>query len=100
MNVNAAECAQYAITHEIKMVESSLTSLKLALSDQNLELLPDYESRVELLKRLKFIDDNSTVLLKGRVACEVSFVCPPCAFICSSRVALRVASLASADIRV
>jgi antiviral helicase SKI2 len=57
--------------HEIKTVEASLTQLKLALSDQNLELLPDYESRVEVLKRLQFIDDNSTVLLKGRVACEV-----------------------------
>lgn len=62
---------QYAALHEIKLVEASLTQLKLALSDQNLELLPDYESRVDVLKRLQFIDDNSTVLLKGRVACEV-----------------------------
>lgn len=53
-------------------MEASLAHLKLMLSDQNLELLPDYEQRVEVLKRLKFIDDNSTVLLKGRVACEVS----------------------------
>jgi len=63
---------QYAVLHETKLVEASLTQLKIALSHQNLELLPDYESRVEVLKRLKFIDDNSTVLLKGRVACEVS----------------------------
>ncbi|ORX40739.1 NUC185 domain-domain-containing protein [Kockovaella imperatae] len=62
----------YAITHEIKLVEASLTQLKIALSDQNLELLPDYESRVQVLKRLKFIDDNATVLLKGRVACEIN----------------------------
>lgn len=62
---------QYATLHQTKVVEQSLTQLKLALSDQNLELLPDYESRVEVLKRLKFIDENSTVLLKGRVACEV-----------------------------
>lgn len=45
--------------------------LKLAISDQNLELLPDYEQRVQVLKELKFIDENATVLLKGRVACEV-----------------------------
>lgn len=64
---------QYDVLHETKKVEASLTQLKLALSDQNLELLPDYESRVEVLKHLQFIDDNSTVLLKGRVACEVSF---------------------------
>ncbi|OCF39629.1 antiviral helicase SKI2 [Kwoniella heveanensis CBS 569] len=62
----------YAILHERKIVESGLTALKLALSDQNLELLPDYESRVEVLKRLSFIDENSTVLLKGRVACEIN----------------------------
>lgn len=43
----------------------------MALSEQNLELLPDYEARIEVLKDLQFIDDNSTVLIKGRVACEV-----------------------------
>jgi antiviral helicase SKI2 len=63
---------QYDIIQERKMVEGSLKQLKLALSDQNLELLPDYESRVEVLKELQFIDDNSTVLLKGRVACEIN----------------------------
>ena len=50
---------------------ANIADLKLAISDQNLELLPDYEQRIEVLKELKFIDDNSTVLLKGRVACEV-----------------------------
>ena len=45
--------------------------LKEAISDQNLELIPDYEQRIGVLKELKFIDENSTVLLKGRVACEV-----------------------------
>lgn len=43
----------------------------MAISDQNLELIPDYEQRVDVLKDLNFIDQNSTVLLKGRVACEV-----------------------------
>jgi superfamily II RNA helicase len=45
--------------------------LRLAISDQNLELLPDYEQRIAVLQDLQFIDVNSTVLLKGRVACEV-----------------------------
>jgi superfamily II RNA helicase len=44
----------------------------MAISDQNLELIPDYEQRVDVLKDLKFIDQNSTVLLKGRVACEIN----------------------------
>lgn len=50
---------------------SDIELLRLAVSDQNLELLPDYEQRTAVLKDLKFIDHNSTVLLKGRVACEV-----------------------------
>lgn len=45
----------------------------MALSDQNLELLPDYEQRVDVLKDLRHIDENQTVLLKGRVACEVGW---------------------------
>lgn len=62
---------KYEILHERKLIEVDLQQLKLALSDQNLELLPDYELRVDVLKHLQFIDENATVLLKGRVACEV-----------------------------
>lgn len=57
--------------HKEKTLLASIASLKLALSDQNLELLPDYEQRIGVLKELKFIDENQTVQLKGRVACEV-----------------------------
>ena len=42
------------------------------MSDQNLQLLPDYEQRIAVLKDLDFIDQNSRVELKGKVACEVS----------------------------
>lgn len=41
------------------------------MSDQNLELLPDYEQRIDVLKELGFIDEHGNVELKGRVACEV-----------------------------
>jgi antiviral helicase SKI2 len=54
------------------VLRSNIANLKLAISDQNLELVPDYEQRVEVLKELKFLEANSTVSLKGRVACEVS----------------------------
>ena len=57
--------------HREKTLLASIASLKLALSDQNLELLPDYEQRIGVLKELKFIDESQTVQLKGRVACEV-----------------------------
>lgn len=52
-------------------MQETLDGLRLAISDQNLELIPDYEQRLEVLRELRFIDENSTVLLKGRVACEV-----------------------------
>ncbi|KAL9594569.1 MAG: hypothetical protein Q9179_005337 [Wetmoreana sp. 5 TL-2023] len=37
----------------------------------NLQLLPDYEQRIAVLQDLGFIDDNSRVQLKGKVACEI-----------------------------
>jgi antiviral helicase SKI2 len=64
--------SQYETLHRIKQLEAELQELKMALSDQNLELLPDYEQRVAVLKDLQYIDETSTVMLKGRVACEVS----------------------------
>ncbi|KAH9950987.1 antiviral helicase, partial [Amylocystis lapponica] len=62
----------YAVIHGEKILRANIADLKRAISDQNLELIPDYEQRIEVLKELKFIDENSTVLLKGRVACEIN----------------------------
>ncbi|TCD65475.1 hypothetical protein EIP91_002593 [Steccherinum ochraceum] len=62
----------YATIHIEKVLKESIANLKLAISDQNLELIPDYEQRIDVLQELKFIDENSTVLLKGRVACEIN----------------------------
>ncbi|KAH8119970.1 antiviral helicase [Phellopilus nigrolimitatus] len=62
----------YAVLHGEMLLRANLENLKLAISDQNLELIPDYEQRVAVLQELKFIDANSTVLLKGRVACEIN----------------------------
>ena len=55
-----------------RVLRDNIANLKLVISDQNLELVPDYEQRVNVLKELKFLESNSTVSLKGRVACEVS----------------------------
>ncbi|KAJ4485612.1 antiviral helicase [Lentinula aciculospora] len=62
----------YSIIHAEKLLRTRITMLKEAISDQNLELIPDYEQRIGVLQELKFIDENSTVLLKGRVACEIN----------------------------
>lgn len=58
--------------HEEFLLQDNISKLKQLISDQNLQLLPDYGQRVSVLKELGFIDDNQNVLLKGRVACEVS----------------------------
>ncbi len=42
------------------------------MSDLNLELLPDYHQRIDVLKDLNLIDINSIVQVKGRVACEIN----------------------------
>ena len=52
-------------------MRASIDALKAEISEQNLDLIPDYEQRIAVLKELHFIDENSTVQLKGRVACEV-----------------------------
>ncbi|XP_005103863.1 helicase SKI2W [Aplysia californica] len=46
--------------------------LQYLLSDESLALLPEYTQRVQVLKRLHYVDNTGTVQLKGRVACEIS----------------------------
>jgi antiviral helicase SKI2 len=47
--------------------------LKQSLNDENLELLPEYNKRLEVLKKLNYIDpEQLTINLKGRVACEIN----------------------------
>lgn len=64
--------SQYAQLHVESGLKNQIAYLKESISDQNLELLPDYENRINALKEMQYIDHNSTVQLKGRVACEVS----------------------------
>jgi antiviral helicase SKI2 len=59
--------------HEEQLIQDQILELKHKISDQNLELLPDYNFRIQVLKHYNFINDDSIVQLKGRVACEVSF---------------------------
>lgn len=58
--------------HDEWLIKENIASLRQLMSDQNLQLLPDYGQRINVLKDLGFIDDNSRVELKGKVACEVS----------------------------
>ena len=63
---------QFAMCHDEWLIKENIVQLRQLMSDQNLQLLPDYEQRIQVLKDLDFIDESSRVQLKGKVACEVS----------------------------
>jgi antiviral helicase SKI2 len=75
-NARCGECPKfirhYSMCHDEWLIKENIDQLRQLMSDQNLQLLPDYEQRVAVLKDLGFIDENSRVELKGKVACEVS----------------------------
>ena len=56
---------------EEQQIHDQILDLKHKISDQNLELLPDYKFRINVLEHYNFINAESIVQLKGRVACEV-----------------------------
>lgn len=58
--------------HDEWLIKENIAELRQLMSDQNLQLLPDYQQRISVLQDLGFIDENSRVELKGKVACEVS----------------------------
>ncbi|KXS15244.1 antiviral helicase [Gonapodya prolifera JEL478] len=68
----------YGRLHQRRALKDQLVRLAHTISDQNLELLPDYQQRVEVLKKMgclageNEVGQGGTVVLKGRVACEVS----------------------------
>ncbi|KAI5286681.1 hypothetical protein KEM54_006598 [Ascosphaera aggregata] len=61
----------YEMQHDEWQIKENISQLKQLMSDQNLQLLPDYQQRIEVLKELGFIDDTCRVQLKGKVACEI-----------------------------
>jgi antiviral helicase SKI2 len=70
-----ADFQQFEMEHDEWQVKENISQLKRLMSDQNLQLLPDYEQRILVLKDLGFIDDECRVQLKGKVACEVGSSC-------------------------
>jgi antiviral helicase SKI2 len=68
---SAANLPQFAMCHDQWLIKENISQLRQLMSDQNLQLLPDYEQRIQVLKDLDFIDESSRVQLKGKVACEI-----------------------------
>ncbi|CAG8371517.1 unnamed protein product [Penicillium salamii] len=76
--VQSSHCLQcphfvkhFEMQHDEWQVKENISELKQLMSDQNLQLLPDYEQRIQVLRELGFVDDQSRVQLKGKVACEI-----------------------------
>ncbi|KFX88195.1 hypothetical protein V490_07774 [Pseudogymnoascus sp. VKM F-3557] len=61
----------YAMRQDEWVIKENIHQLRQLMSDQNLQLLPDYEQRIQVLRDLSFIDETSRVELKGKVACEI-----------------------------
>ena len=61
----------FAMAHDQWLIKENINQLRQLMSDQNLQLLPDYQQRISVLKDLGFIDDQTRVELKGKVACEI-----------------------------
>ena len=76
-NARSVECPKFirhfSMCHDEWLIKENIAQLRQLMSDQNLQLLPDYEQRIAVLKDLGFIDENMRVELKGKVACEVSW---------------------------
>lgn len=62
---------QFAAVFTRKFLEEKKKDLEFHLSNASLILYPDYQKRIELLRRFRYVDVNNRVQLKGRVACEM-----------------------------
>jgi antiviral helicase SKI2 len=67
-----------SIENQVKSVERIFTlqrkveTLNHLLSNEALQLFPDFLQRKAVLHRLGYVDESGTVCIKGRVACEVN----------------------------
>lgn len=62
---------QFISVFKRKYLEDQKAQMNFELSHASMALYPDYESRIQLLKRLNYVDAHNRVELKGRVACEM-----------------------------
>jgi antiviral helicase SKI2 len=58
-------------------LKRKLQSLRFAVSDENLQLMPEFQTRVVILQQLHYIDEDKNVLLKGALRLCVECVYDP-----------------------
>ena len=61
-----------AVAATERRLEQAVSSLRVSTSEQSMALMPEFNKRIAVLKQLGYIDAAEGVLLKGRVACEVT----------------------------
>ncbi len=62
----------YLSVERKESLRSRVKMLRHLLSNESLALFPDFLQRKACLQAMGYVDDNDTVCLKGRVACEVN----------------------------
>lgn len=60
-----------AIAHQTRL-RDHVTSLRYLLSDESLQHTEELRQRIQVLQKLRYVDANNAVKLKGRVACEIN----------------------------
>lgn len=86
--IHALECLQTKVTEKACLecpmfqehfgqafvrlsLEERAGRLRFLMSEEALQLHPEYQMRTQVLRRLGYVEQNNTVTLKGRVACEM-----------------------------
>ncbi|KAL5266555.1 hypothetical protein ACHWQZ_G003808 [Mnemiopsis leidyi] len=59
-------------TSELMYVEQELGRIAYSLSYQSLQFMPEFEVRVRVLKRLRYLGNEDQLKLKGKAACAMS----------------------------
>lgn len=60
----------YKTVEKKESLRGAIQNLKHLLSNESLQLFPDFLQRKSVLHSLGYVDENETVKVKGRVACE------------------------------
>ncbi|EFA83459.1 DEAD/DEAH box helicase [Heterostelium album PN500] len=62
----------FALTENRAKIHQQLAQVTHSASDENLALMPEFQTRLKILRTLGYIDEDNNVLLKGKVSREVN----------------------------
>jgi hypothetical protein len=77
----------HAMVRSEALLEERLRRLSHQLSDANLAQMPEFEQRVDVLRRLRYISGDNTVELKVETCIArlpLSLIAPSCSALCAS----------------